>query len=77
LSPKYRRAPALVNSYYLVYTGDKLISVGRWTSWNNSVFQSAKSASQETWGPCLILAAKGQLSITKHGFVPILIADST
>jgi len=68
---------ALVNNHYLGYTVKDLISVGRWTPWNNLISPSVKSVSLETWCPYLILAVKGQLFITKPGFVPILIAAST
>ena len=68
---------ALANGFYLVYTIGNSILVGRWTSWNNLVFPSVRSAKLETWCPYPILAVKGQIFITKPGFALILIAAST
>ena len=67
----------LANGYYLVYTVENSILVGRWTSWNNLVSPNVRSARRETWCPYPILAVKGQIFITKPGFALIPIAAST
>ena len=64
----------LANTKVVVYTGENLILVGRWTSWNKLISPSVNDARPETWYPCQILAARGQIYNTKPGFAPILIA---
>jgi hypothetical protein len=63
----------IVNKVFLGYT-QQIFWFGRWNPWRIVDSRHVKNAVKEFWCLFLTLAVKEHLSITKHGYAPILIA---